>query len=159
MFGKKLRTSASGDYMGNIILETVFGREDIYVEREDGQAIAEGFVVNSDRSPVSNWLEYRNGIFESAAPEAISSHQRVAFVNAMEVDWDIRCEGHGNALLEEFIRQARLAGAQAVFTHVDTSEEQTDGFTVEGWLSEWGFEKVCDTDNGALMSMPLNETL
>ena len=79
----------------------------------------------------------------------LNRYERVAVLKSMSVEEDIRGEGLGSQLLDDWIEEASESGAEAVFLIADKSEDNK--FDLQKWYESRGFKKVVNTSSGPFM--------
>lgn len=66
----------------------------------------------------------------------------IAFLNNINVYDDYRGEGHGNALYDMFEEYAMDNDATCIVLISDSDESQVEGFNLDNWYYNKGFEKI-----------------
>lgn len=110
-----------------------------------------GYVTSGSAEQVQNWLQNRHGIYDQNILTRLRSISILAFLNNINVEEDMRGQGVGNELLDEFLSRATFHHAAAIILIADTAESQTEGFDLIKWYEGRGFEIILDTDIGPLM--------
>lgn len=133
------------------LLESISSPMIIDIDDEDNRGNATGYIIDSDKEQLPNWLE-KYGIYDSNLTDNIrEEYTTIAFLNNINVYDDYQGQGIGSNLLEEFLSEAINRGAEAIVLVADINESQQDGFDLVGWYSNNGFEKIVDTPSGPVM--------
>lgn len=125
-----------------------------HIELEEYFGSASGYVVDSNRVQVGNYLAEHTDDNVRVADWLKEHCRQVALLKNLNVDEAERGVGHGNELLEQFIAEAEDAGADAILLIADSGEVQAEGFELAGWYEGFDFAQVLDTTGGPLMVYP-----
>ena len=113
---------------------------EIYIENDNGSC--EGYVTETSSEQPKNWLENRHKFFGSNMLSDFKNHERIAFLNNINVNADMRGKGHGVQLIDDFLTEAANSGAEAVYLYADLDEEQENNLSLEHWYLNQGFEPM-----------------
>lgn len=113
------------------------------IEIIEGEASAEGYVVNTNSVQIANWFQFRHKIFDAGVIEHIQSlYSRIAFLNNINVPEEDRNTGQGTDLLNRFESEAAAHGAQAIILLSDEDEDQQEGFDLTAWYVRNDYEEL-----------------
>lgn len=123
--------------------------EEIMVEDDHGQA--EGYVASTQGEHVQNWLEERGCLH---LIPLVCKYNRVSILSSIYVDEEHRGRGMGSSLLEEFLEEAGLCGAEAVLLEADTVN---NSFDLVRWYERYGFQVVYPHKDYPVMLLEFGE--
>lgn len=101
-------------------------------------------VVHYNKVNVLNWLGKRR-VYDDILTEH-NIKLPISFLNNVNIEEDERGKGYGNQLLDWFIDESIDAGAKFIILESDSMESQVEGFDLDRWYIDHGFEII--TNNG-----------
>lgn len=126
----------------------------IHIEIDENYGSASGYVVESTREQVGNYLSEYSEHSEKIADWLKENVQFIGILKNLNVEENKRGNGYGNELLERFLGEAEQEMASAVILISDDGELQADGFVLDRWYEGYGFVSVQPTSAGPFMVYP-----
>lgn len=118
---------------------------EISVDAEFGSAF--GYEVDSTKDNLQLWLY--SYIEDKALLDVLrSSYKNVAILKNINVEVECQGEGYGSELLNKWLDEVI---APVVLLISDSAESQKEGFVLDKFYEDFGFEVLRDTPYGSLM--------
>ena len=112
---------------------------------EEGDFGLDGY-RSDDLSQLNNYLLKFN---VTGNELKLPKFEKFAILTNMWVDEDVRGEGLGTEMLDNFLHDVK--DVDIIFLIADAQETQKKGFNLEKWYASKKFKKIKDTSAGALM--------
>lgn len=112
----------------------------------------EGYVVNTKAENLKNWLT-SCGVDDELVKEIRKQIKRIAIIKSIYVDDGQRGQGIGSSLLNSFISEAELNGADAIILECGLGE--SNFFDLQKWYESYCFEVIYDATTNPIMLLIL----
>lgn len=119
----------------------------------DGGSLS-GYVVDAGEVNLGNYLDDHTPLADQIMEALREQREVVALLRNLEVDEEVRGQGIGTAMVEQFFEEAERLGATSLLLISDEQESQADGFELSRWYESFGFEPALATEQGPIMVMP-----
>lgn len=119
----------------------------------DGGAL-DGYIVDASEANLENYLAEHTNVGKAIMLHLRQRVDRVALLKNIRVDDEMRGQGFGGMLVEQFCQEAEAGGATAYLLICDEIEEQAGDFDLKTWYESYGFCSVFGTSQGPLMVQP-----
>lgn len=124
------------------------------VEAEGRHGDCSGYVMEASRGQLVRYLAQFSSRAAAIAYLVRERCDQVSILSGLYVSAESRGQGHGTALMRQFLAEMAEEGCDAVLLVADASEEQRPGFSLQSFYQGFGFVSVCQTATGPLMVYP-----
>lgn len=128
------------------------GMKAIDIENDGGTL--EGYIVDASEANLENYLAQYTNVGKAIMLHLRQRGDKVALLRNIRVDDEMRGQGFGGMLVEQFCQEAEAGGATAYLLICDELEEQVGDFDLKAWYEAYGFSSVFETSQGPLMVQP-----
>lgn len=124
------------------------------VETEGRYGDCSGYVLEASRGQLVRYLAQFSLRAAAIAYLVRERCAQVSILSGLYVSEESRGQGHGAALLRQFLGEMAEEGCDAVLLVADASQAQRPGFSLQSFYQGFGFVPVCETAAGPLMVYP-----
>ena len=101
---------------------------------------------------LENALNRQKILFDGDLRQILSEHLPIAFLKNMYVEDDFKNQGYGTQLVDMFIDESSVLGANVIILESDEAESNDFDLT---WYESFGFEKLESEDANPIMILIL----